>query len=67
MRELILSVALAIAANIHPYVFTTQKGEKIDAELGTFFVPENRSDPQSHKIELAFVRFKSTSKHPGTF
>jgi pimeloyl-ACP methyl ester carboxylesterase len=28
-------------------------------------VPENRSDPQSNLIELAFVRFKSTAKTPG--
>jgi len=28
-------------------------------------VPENRSNPESNLIELAFVRFKSTSKNPG--
>src|SRR6185295_9354711 len=32
---------------------------------GSLFVPERRSDPQSNLIELAFVRFKSTSTTPG--
>lgn len=50
---------------IKPYVFENGKGEKVDAELGTLLVPENRSDPQSSLIELAFVRFKSTAKNPG--
>jgi pimeloyl-ACP methyl ester carboxylesterase len=50
---------------IKPYVFENGKGEKVDAELGTLLVPENRGDPQSNLIELAFVRFKSTAKNPG--
>ncbi len=50
---------------IKPYVFENGKGEKVDAELGILLVPENRSDPQSNLIELAFVRFKSTAKNPG--
>jgi len=49
---------------IKPYVFENGKGEKVDAELGVLLVPENRSDPQSNLIELAFVRFKSTAKNP---
>jgi pimeloyl-ACP methyl ester carboxylesterase len=50
---------------IRPYVFENGKGEKVDAELGVLLVPENRRDPQSNLIELAFVRFKSTAKNPG--
>lgn len=50
---------------IKPYVFENSKGEKLEAELGTLLVPENRSDSQSNLIELAFVRFKSTAKNPG--
>jgi len=50
---------------IKPYTFETNKKEKVDAEFGTLFVPENRSDPESNLIELAFVRFKSTAKNPG--
>jgi pimeloyl-ACP methyl ester carboxylesterase len=49
---------------IKPYVFENEKGEKTDAELGVLLVPENRRDPQSNLIELAFVRFKSTAKNP---
>jgi pimeloyl-ACP methyl ester carboxylesterase len=51
---------------IKPYVFEYGKEEKTDVEFGTLLVPENRSDPQSNLIELAFVRFKSTSKSPGS-
>ena len=50
---------------IKPYVFQPQSGEKVDAEFGVLTVPENRNDPKSNLIELAFVRFKSTSKNPG--
>ena len=50
---------------IKPYTFENGKGEKVPAEFGTLFVPENRSDPQTNLIELAFVRFKSTAKNPG--
>jgi len=50
---------------IKPYTFENNKKEKVDAEFGTLFVPENRSDPESNLIELAFVRFKSTAKNPG--
>ena len=51
---------------LKPYTFeTNDKKNKVDAEFGTLFVPENRSDPESNLIELAFVRFKSTAKNPG--
>src|ERR1044071_9872771 len=69
---IILLFAVPVAAQrkagdltIKPYVFENEKGEKVDAELGVLLVPENRRDPQSNLIELAFVRFKSTSKNPG--
>lgn len=50
---------------IKPYTFENDKGEKVESEFGTLLVPENRSNPQSNLIELAFVRFKSTAKNPG--
>jgi pimeloyl-ACP methyl ester carboxylesterase len=50
---------------LKPYTFENDKKEKVDAEFGTLLVPENRSNPQSNLIELAFVRFKSTAKNPG--
>lgn len=51
---------------IEPYVFENSKKEKVDAEFGRLFVPENRNNPRSRLIELAFVRFKATSKNPGS-
>ena len=50
---------------LKPYTFENDKKEKVESEFGTLFVPENRSNPQSNLIELAFVRFKSTAKNPG--
>jgi pimeloyl-ACP methyl ester carboxylesterase len=50
---------------IKPYTFENDKKEKVDAEFGTLFVPENRSNPESNLIEVVFVRFKSTAKNPG--
>src|SRR5215207_8535100 len=68
----LLTVAITIqgqpkagALKIKPYTFENAKGEKVEAELGTLLVPENRSNPDSNLIELAFVRFKSTAKTPG--
>jgi len=72
MRRILVCLAIALftanaiaAAKFRPYVFTSGKGDKVDAELGTFTVPENRNNPDSAKIEIAFVRFKSTAKNPG--
>ena len=48
-----------------PYVFSALNGSKIQAEKGTFEVPENRGNPNSRKIKIGFVRFKSTSATPG--
>ena len=69
---LILFLATTICAQpkagtlkIKPYTFENDKKEKVDAEFGTLLVPENRSNPESNLIELAFVRFKSTAKNPG--
>src|SRR5918996_6168675 len=71
---MILLLTLVASANaqpkagtlkIKPYTFENDKGEKIESEFGALLVPENRSNPQSNLIELAFVRFKSTAKNPG--
>ncbi|MGH9768430.1 MAG: alpha/beta hydrolase [Blastocatellia bacterium] len=50
---------------IEPYVFEAANKEKVDAELGHLFVPENRRNPSSRLIELVLVRFKSTAQKPG--
>lgn len=54
------------ALMLQPYTFENSKDEKVAAEMGRLHVPENRKDPDSRTIELAFVRFKSTSATPGT-
>jgi len=51
---------------IEPHVFQAANGEKVNAEFGKLYVPENRRNPQSRLIELAFVRFKSTSSKPAS-
>ena len=69
---LLLALAISISAQqkagtlkLKPYTFENAKGEKVESEFGTLLVPENRSNPQSNLIELAFVRFKSLAKNPG--
>lgn len=55
----------APALTVEPYTFTASNGTKVEAERGTFEVPENRRDPNSRKIKIGFVRFKSTAATPG--
>ncbi|MEX2015459.1 MAG: hypothetical protein WD873_02405 [Candidatus Hydrogenedentales bacterium] len=56
--------ALAFAASVEPYVFESQ-GERVEAELGRFSVPENRSNPDSRQITLTYVTFPATTPDPG--
>ena len=49
-----------------PRVFESASGQKVDAEFGELTVPENRQKPGSRLIQIAFVRFKSTSQNPGS-
>lgn len=49
---------------IEAQVFQAANGEKVNAEFGKLYVPENRRNPKSRLLELAFVRFKSTSPNP---
>ena len=51
---------------ITPRVFESASGRKVDAEFGELTVPENRQQPSSRLIQIAFVRFKSTSPKPGS-
>ena len=46
-------------------ISTTIGGIKVDAELGTFVVRENRKSPKSNLIQLKLARIKSTAKNPG--
>jgi pimeloyl-ACP methyl ester carboxylesterase len=49
---------------IEPYNFEAGNGSKVEAERGFLTVPENRQNPNSRLIQIAFVRFKSTSPNP---
>ncbi len=48
------------------YLFINNKKDTIEAELGKFLVPENRSDSSSQEFAISFVRFKSTNPNPGS-
>jgi pimeloyl-ACP methyl ester carboxylesterase len=60
-----VAAAPAPALHVEPYRFTARDGTTVDAELGTFEVPERRADPRSRRIALSFVRFRSTAASPG--
>jgi pimeloyl-ACP methyl ester carboxylesterase len=51
---------------ITPRVFESASGQKVDVEFGELTVPENRRRSDSRLIQLAFVRFNSTAKNPGS-
>ncbi len=51
--------------NLEPYEFTSRSGQTVEAEIGRFFVRENRANPDSRMMEIAFVRFASTAENPG--
>ena len=57
--------APAPVLTVEPYTFTAGNGTKVEAQKGTFEVPENRKDPKSRRIKISFVRFPSTSATPG--
>ncbi len=59
------ALAAPPALRVEPYAFRLADGSDLAAERGTFTVPEDRRDPRSRRIEIGFVRFKSTSPHPG--
>ena len=48
-----------------PFEIKLQAGKTWPAELGRLVVLENRTEPESNLIEIAFVRIKSTSANPG--
>ncbi len=61
----IVAPSPVVTAVFEPYVFTAMGGVKVEAEKGSFTVLENRSDPNSRRITIGFVRFPSTSATPG--
>ena len=56
-----------VAAEIRwePYVTEGVDDLPLEGELGRLSVPENRTRPAGPKIELAFVRFKTSNPSPG--
>lgn len=71
VRMVLITVALTVESfaapvlKVEPYAFKAGNGQTVDAELGSFPVPQNRSTPGSRSLTLRFVRFKSTSPSPG--
>ncbi|NHK27032.1 alpha/beta hydrolase [Parvularcula flava] len=67
----VLAVATLCQANAQPTVteeqitFEASDGSAVDAFRGTMTVPENRADPDSRMIELAYVRFPATGAWDG--
>ncbi len=51
---------------IEPFTFEAADGRTVEAERGTFQVPENRQHDAGTRIKLAFVRFRSTNPNPGS-
>lgn len=50
---------------LEPHAFRLADGTELAVERGRFLVPEDRNDPSSRRIELGFVRFRSTAANPG--
>ena len=48
-----------------PYKIQMSDGTTKDAELGRLYVPESRDRDTTHLVHIAFLRWKSTSPHPG--
>ena len=57
--------AEAPSLHVEPYAFRLADGSELATERGSFSVPEDRNDPGSRRIEIGFVRFRSTSPNPG--
>lgn len=49
-----------------PITFVSAGGDSVEAERGEIWVPENREDPDSRSISLAYFRFPSTADSPGS-
>jgi pimeloyl-ACP methyl ester carboxylesterase len=48
-----------------PHQFKANNGTVVEAELGEFQVPENRTKKDSRPLNIRFIRFKSTAAKPG--
>jgi pimeloyl-ACP methyl ester carboxylesterase len=50
---------------IEPTTFRLTDGSELPVDRGTLSVPEDRLNPHSRRIDIGFIRFKSTSAKPG--
>jgi pimeloyl-ACP methyl ester carboxylesterase len=50
---------------LEPTSFKLADGTMLPVERGTFSVPEDRRDRRSRRIDIGFIRFKSTNPRPG--
>ncbi len=48
-----------------PYATQGVDDQPLAGEIGRISVPENRAKPDGRKIEIAFVRFRTTNPEPG--
>jgi pimeloyl-ACP methyl ester carboxylesterase len=60
-----MSAATAQELTWKPYRFEPADASPVDAEMGTFSVPLSRSRPDSGRLKLSVVRFRSTAAAPG--
>jgi len=69
MAALIFAAATPVTASptltIRSETFRPFDGPAVDAEYGELAVPASHSRPDGPRITLAFVRFPTTSRHPG--
>jgi pimeloyl-ACP methyl ester carboxylesterase len=65
LLALLAAAASAQPAALEPIEFELEGGETVAAEQGEVWVPENRSDPDSRRIAVRFVRFASRAEAPG--
>ncbi len=61
-----LSPMFAQDLTLEPYFFVSKANDSVQAELGTFYVLEDRSNGKGDSIPLSFLRFKSTHPNPGS-
>jgi len=57
--------AAAAPLKVEATTFRLADGTELPVERGTFSVPEDRRDPRSRRIDIGFIRFKSTNSRPG--
>ncbi len=48
-----------------PYAFRLRDNSEVAVERGRMMVPEDRNDPRSRRIEIGFLRLRSTAARPG--